>query len=144
MSPKPRSHVRILNNRIWAITKLLTEALIEFSASDWPGDIFWLIRIIISKCLSAKRLSATLACVASDSSRVIARKLEREQKKEKRKGEGEGRGVSFAPFPLPPHSFFFLLSSQPSRRTRAETLAMQASAILKCEKLSHLLSTSNA
>ena len=29
-------------------------------------------------------------------------------------------------FPLPPRSFFFLLSSQFSRRTRAETLAMQA------------------
>ena len=36
----------------------------------------------------------------------------------------------FAPFPLPPHSFFFsLLSSQLSRRTRAETLAMQASTL---------------
>ena len=33
---------------------------------------------------------------------------------------------SFTPFPLPPHSFFFLLLSQLSRRTRAETLAMQA------------------
>ena len=33
-----------------------------------------------------------LACVASVSNRVIARKLEREQKKKKRwKGEGEGR-----------------------------------------------------
>ena len=32
---------------------------------------------------------------------------------------------SFAPFPLPSNSFF-LLSSQLSRRTRAETLAMQA------------------
>ena len=49
-----------------------------------------------------------LACVASVSSRVIARKLEREQKKS---------------LPPPP-SCFFLLSSQLSRRTRAETLAM--------------------
>ena len=53
-------------------------------------------------------------------------------KKKNRRGRGGGGGegrrgnaVSFAPFPLPPHSFF-LLSSHLSRRTRAETLAMQA------------------
>ena len=54
-----------------------------------------------------------LACVASVSNRVTARKLEREQKKR----------------PPPPPSFlffFFLLSSQLSRRTREETLATQA------------------
>ena len=28
-----------------AITKQVPEALIELSASDWPGDIFWPIRI---------------------------------------------------------------------------------------------------
>ena len=62
-----------------------------------------------------------IACVASVSNLVIARKLERKQKK---KG---GRG-SFFPLPLPRHSlFFFLLSSRRSRRTRAETLATQAS-----------------
>ena len=46
-----------------------------------------------------------VACVASVSNRVIARKLEREQKKV----EGEGRRgnlVSFVPLPLPRHSFF--------------------------------------
>ena len=43
-----------------------------------------------------------LACVASVSNRVTARKLEREQK-------GEG---SFIPLPLPRPFFFFLLSSQ--------------------------------
>ena len=46
-----------------------------------------------------------VACVASVSNRVTARKLEQEQKR---------------PF------FFFLLSSQLSRRTREETLATQA------------------
>ena len=40
---------------------------------------------------------------------------------------GDCKNCNFAPFPLPPHSFFFLLSSQLSLRTRAETLAMQAS-----------------
>ena len=40
--------------------------------------------------------------------------------------------VSFAAFPLPPH-FFFLLSSQRSRRTHVETLAMQATALYKLE-----------
>ena len=70
-----------------------------------------------------------LACVASVSNRVIAGKLEREQTKKKVEG-GRGRGgekasVTFSPFPLPRHSSF-LLSSQLSRRTRAETLATQA------------------
>ena len=60
-----------------------------------------------------------IACVASVSSRVIARNLEREQKK-KWKGEGEGRGGN------PPPSFLFLLSFQFSRGTRAEPLATQA------------------
>ena len=70
-----------------------------------------------------------LACVASVFNRVIAQKLEREQTKKKVEG-GRGRGgekasVAFSPFPLPRHSSF-LLSSQHSRRTRAETLATQA------------------
>ena len=42
------------------------------------------------------------------------------------KSWGLRASISFAPFPLPPHSFFFLLSSQLSRRTRGKTLAMQA------------------
>ena len=69
-----------------------------------------------------------LACVASVFNRVIAGKLEREQTKKKVEGGwGRGRGgekasVTFSPFPLPRHSSF-LLSSQLSRRTRAETLA---------------------
>ena len=68
-----------------------------------------------------------LACVASVSNRVIARKLEREQTKRKVEGGrgGEKASVTFSPFPLPRHSSF-LLSSQLSRRTRAETLATQA------------------
>ena len=57
--------------------------------------------------LKILRVTSVLACVASVSSRVIARKLEREQKK------------------IP----FFFLSSQLSRRTRAETLAMQATSV---------------
>ena len=52
---------------------------------------------------SDPRIQVTVACVASVSSRVIARTLERE-----------------------PKTDFFWLSSQLSRRTRAETLAMQA------------------
>ena len=74
---------------------------------------------------------ARLACVASISSRVIARKLEREQKKWKGEGE-ERRGNACPQTP----SFLFLLSSQFSGRTRAETLATQASArLLHCCKL---------
>ena len=48
-----------------------------------------------------------LACVASISNRVIARKLERKRKTKRWKREG-----SF--FPLPRHSFFFLLSRRDS------------------------------
>ena len=59
-----------------------------------------------------------IACVASVSSRVIARNLEREQKKMEGGGGREGGN--------PPPSFLFLLSFQFSRRTRAEPLATQA------------------
>ena len=60
-----------------------------------------------------------LACVASVSNRVIARKLEREQKNKQTN--------KLNPLPLPRHSlFFYLLSSQLSRRTREETLDTQA------------------
>ena len=57
-----------------------------------------------------------IACVASVSNRVIARKLERKQNK-----------GSFVPLPLPRHSFFFC--SYPTFRDepREETLATQAS-----------------
>ena len=57
-----------------------------------------------------------VACEASVSNRV------RDQKNTREKGRGEE--VSFPP-PTPP-SFLYLLSSQLSRRTRAETLATQA------------------
>ena len=49
--------------------------------------------------------------------------------KKKKNGTGKGREeevTSFSPLPLSRHSFF-LLSSQLSRRTRAETVATQAS-----------------
>ena len=64
-----------------------------------------------------------IACVASVSSRVMARKLEREQKKNAWKGEGEV---------TPPPSFLFFFWSRPnfSWRTRAETLATQANRLL--------------
>ena len=62
-----------------------------------------------------------VACVAGVSNRVRAG-----AKKEKWNGEGEGRRGHrlLSPSPLP--SFLFLLSSQLSRRTRAETVATQA------------------
>ena len=49
-----------------------------------------------------------VACLASVSNRVMARKLEREQKTKRWKGEGEGRRGTL-PSPVIP---FFLLSSQ--------------------------------
>ena len=48
-----------------------------------------------------------IACEASVSSRVMARKLEREQKK-KRRGRGMGRLL------LPRHSFFFFFALVPT------------------------------
>ena len=56
-----------------------------------------------------------LACVASVSNRVIARKLEREQKK-RWKGDWEGRRGSFFPLPLTRHSFFFLALDELARK----------------------------
>ena len=52
-----------------------------------------------------------VACVASISSRVIARKLEREQKKWKEEGE---RRRSFLLSPPPPPSFLFFFCSCPN------------------------------
>ena len=65
-------------------------------------------------------LAGSVACVASVSNRVIARKLEVE-------GGGGGGGGAFLPRPLPRHPFFFFSRPSFSRRTRAETLATQAS-----------------
>ena len=67
-----------------------------------------------------------IACVASVSNRVIARKLEREQKK-RLKGEGKGRRVPSFPSPSPVINFFFF-SSCPRflDEPREETLATQA------------------
>ena len=33
-SPKPRNHIGVLIHQIWASTKIVPKALIEFSASD--------------------------------------------------------------------------------------------------------------
>ena len=84
---------------------------------------WWIIRLL---SLLVIRSCALLAGVVSVSNRVIAPKLERQQNKMK-EGGGEGiRGFLFSP--SPPFSFLasLLLSSQHSRRTRAETLATQA------------------
>ena len=88
---------------------------------------WWIIRLL---CLSLLviRSCALLAGVASVSNRVITPKLERQKKQNERRGSGgEGiRGFLFSP--SPPFSFLasLLLSSQHSRRTRAETVATQA------------------
>ena len=85
------------------------------------------IMCLIEVCTdSSGYTSYPIACVASVSNRVTARKLERKRKTKRWKREGKERIGSFFPLPLPRHSFFFLLSSRRSRRTRAETLATQA------------------
>ena len=62
--------------------------------------------------------SKLLACVASVSNRVIARKLERKQKKDWRgRGRGEEEEVPSFPSASPVIHFFFLPLSQFSRRT---------------------------
>ena len=59
-----------------------------------------------------------LACVASVSNRVIARKLERRQKKSWRgRGGGERRGNSFLRSPPPPPSLIFLFALVPAFST---------------------------
>ena len=68
-----------------------------------------------------------VACVASVSNRVIARKLEPKQKK-RLKGEGEGRRGNFVPSPSPVINYFFFFGSCPSflDEPREETIATQA------------------
>ena len=80
---------------------------------------------VTAQSFKTVKLLATplLACLGSVSNRVIARKLERKRKIKRCKREGEGRKGSFFPLPIPRHSFFFCSRS---RRTRAETLATQA------------------
>ena len=89
-----------------------------------PCCICVLLRVIAQSFKTVKLLATPrLACLGSVSNRVIARKLERKRKIKRCKKEGEGRKGSFFPLPLPRHSFFFFSRS---RRTRAETLATQA------------------
>ena len=71
--------------------------------------------------LAERKLTITLvtfsvACVASVSNRVIARKLERKQKKKVEGGGGGEKRFLLSP-PPPPPSLFFLLLPQLSRRT---------------------------
>ena len=89
--------------------------------------------IIVQSCSDLRGLELLafscflLACVASVSNQVIARKLERKQKK-RLKGEGEGRRGS----PPPPPSFIFFCSrSNFLDEPREETLATQASFLLR-------------
>ena len=89
---------------------------------------------------STKSQPSKLACVASVSNRVIARKLERKQKK-RLKGEGErrrGRG-SFIPLPLPRHLFFFCPCASFLDEPREETLATQATSKSATPKTSVVL-----
>ena len=92
--------------------------------------IFYLVLNSSYNCYAYHSVPLTfryLACVASASNRVIARKLERERKKLESGRRAEKRKQRFLLSPPPPPSFlFFLLSSQLSRRTCVETLATQA------------------
>ena len=82
------------------------------------SPVDWVCKRISFESASAQLSAITIiACVASVSNRVIAQKLERKRKKPS--------------FPSPSPVITFLLSSQLSRRTRAETLATQAITI-KC------------
>ena len=89
----------------------------------WTSDFSFYFRISfdLNMTVSAK---FRLACVATVSNRVMARKLERERKKTRWKWERKGRrgrfskswslraSVSWYPLPVPRHSFISLLSSQ--------------------------------
>ena len=68
---------------------------------------------------------ASLACVASVSNRVIARKLERKQKKVEGGGGGEKRRFLRSP-PPPPSFMFFCPCPSFLGKPREETLATQA------------------
>ena len=74
-----------------------------------PCCICVLLGVIAQSFKTVKLATPPLACLASVSNRVIARKLERKRKIKRCKREGEGRRGSFFPLPLPCHSFFFAL-----------------------------------
>ena len=95
-----------------------------------PNIVFAALHVVY---LRKPEVIVLVACVASVSSRVIARNLEREQKKKRKGGGGREERKSLPHFltsflhsPPPPPSFLFLLSFQFSQRTRAEPLATQA------------------
>ena len=130
--PRPRDH--------GPEAEVGTESICNFCGGLKPLDINTgrSICVILTKVWKISD-NLLLACVASVSNRVTARKLEREQKKKKVEGGGgvEKRKPSFLhsfipSFPSPsPVLSFFLLSSQLSRRTREDTLATQANHLQK-------------
>ena len=103
-------------------------------AYDWHPPRERRLHAVIprEKAVCSRQAATVLACVASVSSLVVVRKLEREQKKKNRRWRMRGeKDTRFLRSLSPPPSFFFfsLLLSQLSRRTRAEMLAMQATTV---------------
>ena len=84
-------------------------SLSDSRASETRG----LARITLGEKRDFGWACVSLACVASISNRVIARKLERKQKKVEGGGGGEKRFLHS--LPPPPSFIFFLLLSQFSR-----------------------------
>ena len=88
----------------------LTAWMLHVASVCTPSCICVLLGVIAQSFKTVKLLATPrLACLASVSNRVIARKLERKRKIKRCKREGEGRRGSFFPLPLPRHSFFFAL-----------------------------------
>ena len=88
----------------------LTAWMLHVASVCIPCCICVLLGVIAQSFKTVKLLATPrLACLASVSNRVIARKLERKRKIKKCKREWEGRRGSFFPLPLPRHSFVFAL-----------------------------------
>ena len=93
----------------------LTAWMLHVASVCTPCCICVLLGVIAQSFKTVKLATPPLACLASVSNRVIARKLERKRKIKRCKREGEGRRCSFFPLPLPCHSFFLLSFSTNSR-----------------------------
>ena len=93
----------------------LTAWMLHVASVCTPCCICVLLGVIAQSFKTVKLATPPLACLASVSNRVIARKLERKRKIKRCKREGGGEEVPSFPSPSPVIPFFLLSFSTNSR-----------------------------